>query len=601
GVLPGTVGRGYVLRMIIRRAARFGRKIGFTEPFLAEIAQAYIDQMGEIYPELRKQREHVLHTLTGEERKFARALDNALAQLDEALGRLHQDGRREIPGDVAFNLYASHGLPLEITRDVAGERGFTVDEAGYNAARQAHAEASRGGGLGEYELGDSVYARLLAQLVESGRLDSSGVDYDPYSGARLESEIVGIIRDSHMAQQAAAGDRVEVVTAATPFYMAAGGEVSDTGRIVVEDGEVRVEDTRRPAPGVIVHAGQVVRGEVAVGQVAQLEVDDERRWNIRRNHTATHILHRELRARLGKHVTQQGSLVAPDRLRFDFSHTEAVDEAMLGEIEETINETILANRPVNIEYMPQKEAVSAGAMALFGEKYGDIVRTIKIGDPDKPYSFELCGGLHVSETGDIGLFYFTGEEAVAAGIRRVEAVTGRGALAYVNERLAALERVAQRLNAPVAEVETRLEALLAENRALQKEVAQLRRNQAKSQMDGLLASMQQVNGVSLVAARVEVADMDGLREMADWFRDRVPSGVAVLAAVKDEKPMLVVAVTEDLVQRGVRADALVRDVAGIVGGGGGGRPTLAQAGGRDASKLPQALAAVPGLVEKALS
>jgi alanyl-tRNA synthetase len=378
--------------------------------------------------------------------------------------------------------------------------------------------------------------------------------------------------------------------------------VSDKGAIVIPDdgGEVSVQDARRPAPGLIVHIGSVVEGSVEVGQEATLLVDNRRRWDIRRNHTATHILHQELRNHLGRHVLQKGSLVAPDRLRFDFSHGEAVSAATLAEIEAAINETIFENLPVSVTFMGQREAIDRGAMALFGEKYGDVVRTIKIGENSSPYSFELCGGLHVTQTGDIGLFRFTNEEAVAAGVRRVEAVTGRGAQRYVSQRLNTLARVAEHLNAPVDKVTERVDGLLDDNRALQKEVERLQRRLAREQFTELLDQMVKVDDVNLLAARVDVAGADELREMADWFRDRVQSGVAVFATVQNEKPLLVATVTEDVIQRGVKAGDLVREVAKMVGGGGGGRPNLAQAGGRDANKLPEALAAVPNLVAKDL-
>jgi alanyl-tRNA synthetase len=602
GVAPGNVGGSYVLRMIIRRAARYGRKVGFTQPFLGEVAQAYIEKMGDIYPELRQRREHIVRTVTREEEKFADTLDNALNQLDKILAELDSTEQKEIPGKLAFKLHDTHGLPLEITRDVAKERGYTVDETGFKEAQEAHRIASGAGLIKGYEVDQNVYGLLFSQLVESNRLDWHGVEYDPYSGAKLEGELLGLIRDGAIVERATAGEKVQVVTASTPFYVEAGGEVSDTGRILIPEtgSEIRVDDTRMPVPGLVVHFGEVVRGEVAVGQTAVLEVNDERRWDIRRNHTATHLLHRELRAHLGTHVFQKGSLVAPDRLRFDFTHGQAVGKEQLAAVEMAINEAILANRPVNIEYMGQKDAVSAGAMALFGEKYGDTVRTIQIGKRPNLYSFELCGGLHVRETGDIGLFHFVGEEAVSAGVRRVEAVTGRGAQQMITERLNTLERLAHKLNTPVAEVETRLESLLADNRAMQKEVEQLRRRLAKGQFDALLGRMQAVDGVSLVTAVVDAADMDGLREMADWFRDRVESGVAVLAAVKEERPMLITVVTDDLVNRGVKAGDIAREVAAMIGGSGGGRPNMAQAGGKDASKLPEALAAVPGLIEKAI-
>ena len=606
GVMPGNVGAGYVLRMIIRRAARYGRKIGFNHPFLAEVAQVYIDQMGKAYPELRQRRDHVLHTLTQEEERFARTLDRAMEYLDNLMVDLHQQGETIIPGEDAFNLHATHGLALEITRDVAKERGFTVDEKGFQAAKEAHALASGAGAFAGYQTGTSAYGDLLEMLVQNGRLEQTGVDHDPYSGAEMEAEILGILRDGASVEGLTAGDKAEVVTAATPFYVESGGEVCDTGVIVIEESGClfRVDEAIRPKgiPGLILHVGELMAGEMQVGQVAQLQVDDVRRQDIRRNHTATHILHQELRTHLGNHVTQAGSLVAPDRLRFDFAHGTAVDKQTLADIERAINETILSNMPIRVSYMGKDEAVGRGAMALFGEKYGDVVRTICIDETcqNDPYSFELCGGLHVDETGEIGLFHFLSEGAVAAGIRRVEAVTGRRAQALVTERLNTLERVAQKLNAPLPEVETRLDSLLNDNRNLQKELEKLQRQQAKGQFDGLLAQMQEVQGVNVLAAQVDVADVNGLREMADWFRDKVGSGTAVLATINNDKPIIIAVATQDLIQRGIKAGNLVREVAKMVGGGGGGRPDMAQAGGKDASKLGEALAAVPGLVEKSL-
>lgn len=603
GVLPGNEGAGYVLRMVIRRAARFGRKIGFNEPFLAHVADAYIEHMGGAYPELRARRDFILHTLTQEEERFARTLDSALTHLQGVMETLRQKGETVISGETAFHLYATHGLPLEITRDVAQESGFAVDEKGYVAAREAHAMASGSGAFGQYETGTDVYAELLQTLVENGRLPQQGVHYDPYSGPEMHAQLVGLIRNGEIVSHATQGDKVEIVTAATPFYVEAGGEVSDTGFIYLEDGQgiVRVDDTRQPTAGLIVHIGEVTAGNVKVGDTAHLQVDDERRWDIRRNHTATHILHRELRAHLGTHVVQAGSLVAPDRLRFDFTHNEAVDRETLSKIEAAINATILANYPVHITFMKHKEAIDQGAMALFEEKYGDVVRTIKIGDPDAPYSFELCGGLHVTQTAEIGFFRFVSEGAVAAGVRRVEAVTGRRAQALVAERLNTLEQVAQKLNAPVTEVEKRLDALLAEHRALQKELEKLQRQMARGQFEALLAQVQQVNGVNVLVAQVDAPDVDSLREMADWFRDKVKSGTAVFGTIQNGKPLFIATVTDDLIKRGIKAGDLVREVAKIVGGGGGGRPNLAQAGGKDPNKLQDALAIVPDLVRNTLN
>jgi alanyl-tRNA synthetase len=598
GVRPGPAAASYVLRMIIRRAARFGRQIGFTHPFLAEIAGVFIEQMGGHYPELRQNQAHIKRTLTQEERRFARTLDQAIVHLLQILEEIAEKGETEISGDAAFDLYATYGLPLEITRDLIRERNVTIDEAGYVKAREAHALASGSGAFKGYEQETGVYGDLFAQLVASGQLEESGVEYDPYIGPRMRSDVIALVKDGRSVQKISAGDKAEIITAATPFYVEAGGEVSDTGVIDILDSgaQFRVDDTAKPTPGLVIHRGEVVKGDVEVGQEARLLVDDERRADIRRNHTATHLLHRELRAHLGEHVTQQGSLVAPDRLRFDFSHDQAVDKATLAAIEADINKAILANYPVNVRYMGQKEAIDKGAMALFGEKYGDIVRTITVGD-DEPFSMELCGGLHVSETNDIGQFRFVHEGAVAAGVRRIEAVTGRGAQALIAERLALLERIEQLLNTPASELETRLTNLLAENKALHKEVARLQRQVARSQFDGLLAQVEEVAGVTLLTAQVEVADVDTLREMADWFRDKAKSGVAVLAAVSKGKPLFIATVTDDLIKRGLKAGDIVREVAKVVGGGGGGRPNMAQAGGRDAAKIPEALAIVPELVK----
>jgi alanyl-tRNA synthetase len=602
GVRPGNTGAGYVLRMIIRRAARFGYSIGFNSPFLAEVAKVAIKQMGEVYPELKLRQEHILRTLTQEEERFRRTLESAMIHLHRIMQEMGESGVTEISGEVAFDLYATYGLPLEISRDVVQERGFTVDEAGYTAAREAHAAASGKGAFAAYETDSGVYGRLLQSLQSSGQLEN-GVEYDPYTSAELTSEIVGFIQDGELVKQVKMGDKVEIVTAVTPFYVESGGEVSDTGQIVSEDGTAvfRVDDSRKPLNGLITHVGEVTQGAFSLGQAVKLRVDDVRRSDIRRNHTATHILHKELRDKLGTHVTQAGSLVAPDRLRFDFTHDSGVDDDTLAEIESGINKAILANYPVEIKYMGQKEAIEAGAMALFGEKYGDIVRTVQIGHDGEPrYSFELCGGLHVAETNDIGLFRFTSETAVSAGVRRVEAVTGRGARALVAKRLNLLDRLAARLNVPVPELESRVQALQAEQKAAQKQLEKMQQQLAAFQFESIMAQTQDVAGVKVLTAQVEGVEVDGLRQMADRFRDKVGSGTAVLATINNGKPIIIAAVTKDLIPRGIKAGDIVREVAKIVGGGGGGRPDMAQAGGKHPEKLPEALAIVPKLIEKAL-
>ncbi len=573
GVRPGSSGAGYVLRMVIRRAARFGRSIGFSEPFMAEVAKVYIAQMGEAYPELVQRQDHILHTITQEEERFNRTLDAALIHLYELVQVMRERGEKVISGDEAFNLYATYGLPLEITKDVIADWDVTVDEAGFKKAQELHAAESRSEKFGAYETEQNVYTSLLNMLLEGEHLEE-GVDYDPYGAATIESEVVGIIADGQVVDTAVSNQTIELVTAATPFYVEAGGEVSDTGRIFnEEDGlEIVIEDTRKPVNGLIVHVGKVLKGEVKVGQYVRLAVDNVRRGDIRRNHTATHILHRELRAHLGTHVTQQGSLVAPDRLRFDFSHDKAVGKDELAAIEAGINRTIMENYPVNIEYMGQKEAIQAGAMALFGEKYGDIVRTIQIGkDGEDIYSFELCGGLHVSETNDIGQFRFVSEGASSAGVRRVEAVTGRAAQQLITERLDVLDQVAQQINAPVVELPTRIAALQAENKSLQKQLEQMQSKLAAVQFDSLMDNAQEIAGARVLTAKAEGLDADALRELADRFRDNNPTCVGVLGSVVNGRPIFVAVVSKDLIGKGVKAGDIVREVAKVVGGGGGGR------------------------------
>ncbi len=604
GVRPGAEGADYVLRMIIRRAARFGRDIGFSEPFMAKVARVYIDQMSPAYPELRQQAENIKYTLTQEEERFASTLDKALIYFERLANRLHEEGETEISGEDAFNLYATHGLPLEITQDLAEQTDLTVDEAGYKAAREEHAQRSGSGAFKAYETEATVYSTLFNDLVAEGKLGTEGVKQEQYGAPRLESEIIGLLRDGERQDVVKQGQKVEIITAVTPFYVESGGQVSDIGTITVPatGAQVRIEAVHKPLPNLIIHSGELLQGDVKLGSKAILRVDDERRANVRRHHTATHILHEELRRHLGKHVAQAGSLVAPDRLRFDFTHDKRVTDEELAAIEDAVNQAIADNFPVTIKLMGQKEAIGQGAMALFGEKYGDIVRTVKIGQSqDAPYSFELCGGLHVTETNDIQLFQFTGESAVSTGVRRVEAVTGQMARQFLTERLNLLNRVAQVLAVPVQEIEKRLETILADNKTLQKEIDQLKKASLLNEADELLNQVQEVAGVNLLTAVVENADADGLRSMLDKYRDKIKSGVGVLGTANNGRPIVIAMVTDDLVERGLHAGNLVREVAKLMGGGGGGRPNLAQAGGKDVNRLPEAITAVADLVQQQLN
>jgi alanyl-tRNA synthetase len=606
GILPGNTGRNYVCRMIVRRAARFGwRKLGFEGPFLAKVAQAVIDAYGHAYPDLVKRREAIFHTLTDEEQRFQRTLDTGTAHLNALLADLIDHNEKQVSGDAAFHLYATYGLPYEITRDIAEERGLTVDEPGFWKAKAAHADASR---TEVTVMGEGVefFRQLLHDLQTEGKLTDEGVEYDPYNETEVEGSVLALIKDGHRVKTAKPGDTVEIVIPRTAFYIESGGQVADTGAMALfkEDNEepvweIRVDEVKRPAAGMIVHIGEVISGTPREGDPLWAAVDTDRRWDIMRNHTATHLLQAELRYLLGEHVHQAGSLVSPERLRFDFTHQGFLTQDQINALTHQVNAAVLANYPVNVEFMEREAAIKAGAMALFGEKYGATVRTIQIGEPEL-FSFELCGGTHVYETADIGPFVITSEEAAAAGVRRIEAITGRTAHEFIQRRLAALTNVATYLNAKPEDIDRRVLTLLDEQQAAQKEITRLRRELAHHELEGLLHKMERVNDVPVLTGVVKQVNADTLREMTDWFRARVPSGVVVLGSVFDNRPNIVASVTEDLVKRGIDAVKIVRAVAKVVGGGGGGKPSLANAGGKDAARLPEALAQVKGVVEQAL-
>jgi len=610
GVVPGNTGRNYICRMIIRRAARFGGKIGLHEPFLAKVAEIVIANYGVFYPELTRHKNTILSNLTREEERFQRTLEGGLLRLESLLQRLPK-GVTRLPGGDAFDLYATYGLPLEITRDIVREQAYDVDEEGFRQAMEEHRQAS-GAGEAFGPLGGEdveVYRDLRQRLEASGKLDAEGVDYNPYQDLEVEGEVLALIQDGKVVESAQAGDRVEVLLPETSFYIESGGQVSDTGIIhsLEEPGatnqrqwEIRISAMRKPAAGVIVHVGEVTSGSLKVGDLAIAQVDALRRKDIMRNHTATHLLHAELHAVLGEHARQAGSLVAPDRLRFDFTHPEAVTPEQLETIEARVNRAITGNYALEINLKSQKEAIHEGAMALFGEKYGDVVRTIRIGEP-APFSYELCGGTHVEETGDIGIFLITSEGSAAAGIRRIEAVSGRAAYELVQRRFRVLKQTAHLLSTTPEEIPSKIENLMGNLDEDRKTIAGLRREMALFEFRLKLDNVPLVTGIPVLTAVLGDADADTLRQMSDHFRQRYPSGVVVLGSVSSEgRPQLVAAITEDLVKRGLNAGDLVKFAAGPIGGSGGGRPTLAQAGGKDASQLEAALASVPVWVQSKL-
>ncbi len=609
GVIPGNEGRNYVLRMILRRAARFGRKLGFEGPFLGDLAQVVIDMYGSHYTELRSRRKHILSVIGQEEERFQRALDVGLALLDTMMVDLRAKGEACVPGAAAFRLYDTYGFPLDLTRDVAAEQGMSVDEVGFKEAleeQRARARATQQ--FVTLEGGDlDVYVQLSQGLKAEGLLGPDGVENLSRDEVEAETTLLALLRDGKRVLSAKEGDRVEVVLSATPFYVESGGQVSDTGSLAHFEGEeeeprweFEVGEMRQPIPGLVVHAGRVTHGRLQVGQSVTAMVDVDRRMDIARNHSATHLLHSELRYILGEHVQQAGSLVAPERLRFDFTHGSMLTQDELDAVERSVNDAILANYPLATEEKGYQEAVAEGAMALFGEKYGDRVRVVKIGWEDETFSQELCGGTHVMQTGDIGFFRILSESSVGSGIRRLEAATGRTAQRLVQKRLGVLDAAATHLGSPPDDVDRAVLRLMGELHAKDKEIAELQRKMARTEFEGLVRDVRDVAGVPVLVARVQASTVETLREMTDWLRERLGSAVVVLGAVVGDKPSFVAAVTPDLVERGIKAGSIVQEVARAVGGGGGGKPTLAQAGGRDVSHLDQALAMVPGLVEKAL-
>jgi alanyl-tRNA synthetase len=600
GVNPGPTGREYITRMLIRRAWRFAHSMGVREPFLAQVAQAVVEKMGDFYPELRRFQEAVDYQISAEESRFVRTLDYALSVLDAEIEAMQESGQKEMPGDKAFFLYATHGLPFEITRDVLKERGLAVEEAGFHEAMRRHREADQE--EGEWVFADvSRYQTLLDELKREGALGDGGVVNDPYGEPRRDVRVLALLKEGERASKVSAGDHVEVVLSETPFYVASGGQVSDTGQVTGARWIIHVEDVRMPVGGLIVHIGKVAVGEPQEGDEAVIRVDMDRRWDVMRHHTATHLLHAALRKVLGEHVRQKGSLVAPDRLRFDFTHNAYLTQDELDAVTAEVNAVILADLPVEVTFKPLEEATREGAMALFGEKYGATVRTISIDEVENRFSYELCGGTHVASTAEIGPFVIISEGASAAGVRRIVAVAGRAAQALIQHRLKTLDAAAVHLGADPDQIDRRVLHLVGELQAAQHTAEDLRQQLAQIELERLLDSAQDVKGVAVLAAVVDAPDRDILGQMTDWYRERIKSGVVVLGSVVEERVLLAAAITPDLVKRGLHAGELIRTVASMVdGGGGGGNPQFATGGGKDASRLEKALASVVDVVASAL-
>ncbi len=573
GVLPSTDGRGYVLRRIIRRAVRHGYQLGIDEPFFYRLVAPLEGIMGEAFPELGERRAFVEKLLHQEERRFRETLEDGLNLLDDYLARTDSE---TIDGEMVFKLYDTHGFPVDLTADIARERGLAVDYEGYETRMAEQRERARAA---------SRFGGPREEIVDAGQSRFTG-----YETLEDTGSVIGLYQDGRSVQRLEAGDEGMVVLDRTPFYAEAGGQVGDRGEILANGLRFRVEDTvmQGEAHG---HLGRLESGSLAVGDQVSARVDRGTREATVRNHSATHLLHAALREVLGEHVQQKGSLVAPDRLRFDFAHYEALSREQLAAIERRVNDEILVNHPVEAEHMGFDEAVQAGAMALFGEKYGDTVRVISLGD----YSRELCGGTHAARTGDIGLFKIVVETGVAGGVRRIEAVTGEQALAWVQETDGLLQRLAETLRVSPDNLAMKVDQLNERVREQDKEIERLEQKLATQAGRSLLDEAREVAGVRCLATRVEGGGK-GLRETLDQLKNQLGSGVIVLAAAEADKVQLVAGVTKDLTDR-LSAGDLVNHVASQVGGRGGGRPDFAQAGGKDPSAVPEALASVEAWVE----
>ncbi len=585
GILPDRAGRGYVLRYIMRRAIRYGKMVlGFEEPFLHEVAPWIIQQMGDFYPELIERRELILSTIRTEEDQFRRTLDRGIRILDGYLNSATVQETRILPGKDAFKLYDTYGFPIELTRDLARERGITVDiEAYWAILNGPKPDPEPPGGIWA-----SVQDEIGAALAPTA--------FRGYSDLTTTSTVMALYHGKEAVEFARAGDEVIVVLDQTPFYAESGGQVGDTGLLTASDGavtcalKIEVTDTRKNATGIYLHSAKVLEGEVSVGHTVQATVDAQRRCSTMRNHTATHLLQAALRQTLGGHVHQKGSLVSPDRLRFDFTHGQPMTAYEVRQVEELVNAEILADAEVNIYVdVPIAEAKARGAMALFGEKYGDHVRMVEI----PGFSMELCGGTHLRHTSQIGLFKIVSEAGVASGVRRIEAVTGRGALDYVNRREEMLAQVAGLLKSSPNDLLKAAERLLTQRQDLERQIRQLKMGGGTQTHE---FAPQDVNGVPVVVQALDNADPETIANLADRVAQQQQSVVAVFGTVVEGKVYFAAKVTKDLTAQGLHAGNLVREVAKIAGGGGGGRPDFATAGGRDSGKLQEALDAVPRLV-----
>ncbi|MHB1125434.1 MAG: alanine--tRNA ligase [Bacillota bacterium] len=587
GVLPSNEGRGYVLRRILRRAARFGKSLDIQGAFLFRMVPVVVRIMGKAYPEINDKNDYIQRVIKVEEDRFQETLNDGMKVVNNIMRKVKEEGGSAIGGKEAFLLYDTYGFPLDLTEDIAEENHLTVDRAGFQEAMEGQRQRGRAA-REDAKAWDTAVS--FAGLV-GGLGPTSFVGYDHLEA---NARVLALVQGEKRVQEAETGAEVHGLVDITPCYPEGGGQVGDTGTIHGQNGQGRIVDTRRLPDGKVVHVIEIEAGRIGEGENVTIRVDGERRRAIARNHTATHLLHKALKEVLGSHANQAGSLVTQERLRFDFSHFSATSPEELRRVEERVNQIILEGLPVQTFEKSFDEAQAIGATALFGEKYGDRVRVVQMED----YSKELCGGTHLRSTAEAGMFKITGEGGIGAGLRRIEALTGLAAIGHVNDHEDLLESVAGALKSPVPEVIQKVESLLKELKERDKEVQSLHLKLARHQVEDLMSRVQEVKGIKVLAARVEAGDLEGLRNMADLLRDRIKSGVVILGMPADDKVQLVAVATRDVISRGIHAGKLIGQVARITGGGGGGRPDMAQAGGRNAGLLDQALEKAVEMVDE---
>ena len=590
GIMPSNEGRGYVLRRLLRRACRHGRLLGIEGSFIPELAQTVIEGSKDGYPELEEKKDFILKVIAKEEDQFNKTIDQGLGILAEMTAKMEAEQTTTLSGADAFKLYDTYGFPIDLTKEILEEKGMQVDEEGFHASMEVQRKTARAA------RGETNYMGADVTVYES--IDPSITStFVGYENLAWKSPITVLTSDTEIVEALSDGQRGTVFAEETPFYATSGGQEADTGIIRTAEGEFKVEDTVKLLGGKIGHVGVVIKGMIKTGDQAELCVDAEKRALSARNHSATHLLQKALRTVLGTHVEQAGSSVNEDRLRFDFSHFSAMTAEELQKVEEIVNEQIVAGLPVKVENMPIEEARKTGAQALFGEKYGDVVRVVNMGD----YSIEFCGGTHVKNTNEIMAFKILSESGVAAGVRRIEALTSKGLIRYYDNLEKKLNEAAKVLKATPDNLAEKIAHLTAENKALHSEVESLKSKLAQDAMGDVMDQVQEIKGVKLLAAEVDGVDMNGLRDLGDQLKEKLGEGVVVLASGNDGKVNLMVTATDAAMKQGAHAGNLVKAIAGLVGGGGGGRPNMAQAGGKNPAGIQEALKKAAEALEGQLS